>query len=553
MLNRYILISAICVSALFFSALPALSRTLADNPDSIPFAPKVDYGVGDDPGPIFCADLDGDGDLDLAVVNYNSHTVSILKNNGDGTFQPKVDYGGISAPTSVFCADLDGDGDLDLAITNQNSYSVSILKNNGDGSFQPPVNYGVGYEPSSVFCADLDGDEDLDLTVANASFSDNVSILKNNGGGAFQPKVDYGSGDEPLSVFCADLDGDGDLDLATANYWSNDVSILKNNGDGTFQPKVDYTVGWYLTTFPWALFCADLDGDEDLDLAVASVGIDCVSIFKNNGDGTFQHLENYPTGTAPVSVFCADLDGDGDLDLAVVNFPNYVSILKNNGDGTFQVKVDYVVGDYPSSVFCADLDGDGDFDLAVANAESGNVSILKNLTQIPVNQPPHPFELLFPPHKAFTLLRVPFDWEIATDPNPFDQVKYDLYVSTSYDFLPEFTIIDSNLVVSRLTKTLDYGAYYWKVNAKDNLGAERWSNQTRSFIVTGMHYSLGDFNEDGFVDMADVVFLINYLYISGPAPDPLELGDINCDDVVNIADVIYIINYLFIGGPPPGC
>ena len=53
------------------------------NPDSIPFAPAVNYSVGDYPYSIFCADLDGDLYLDLAVANWDGN-VSILKNRGNG-------------------------------------------------------------------------------------------------------------------------------------------------------------------------------------------------------------------------------------------------------------------------------------------------------------------------------------------------------------------------------------------------------------------------------------------------------------------------------------
>jgi hypothetical protein len=61
----------------------------------------------------------------------------------------------------------------------------------------------------------------------------------------------------------------------------------------------------------------------------------------------------------------------------------------------------------------------------------------------------------------------------------------------------------------------------------------------------------GDANADGNVNSADVAHLINYLFVSGPLPIPLEAGDPNCDGLVNSADVSYLINYLFVGGPPP--
>ena len=63
----------------------------------------------------------------------------------------------------------------------------------------------------------------------------------------------------------------------------------------------------------------------------------------------------------------------------------------------------------------------------------------------------------------------------------------------------------------------------------------------------------GDCNNDGAIDAADVVCLINYLYQGGFAPDPLEIGDANCDGTVDASDVVVLINYLFQGGDPPGC
>ncbi|MCK4416859.1 MAG: Ig-like domain-containing protein [Candidatus Latescibacteria bacterium] len=61
----------------------------------------------------------------------------------------------------------------------------------------------------------------------------------------------------------------------------------------------------------------------------------------------------------------------------------------------------------------------------------------------------------------------------------------------------------------------------------------------------------GDCNGDRVIDIGDVVYLVNYLYKSGP--NPPESGDVNCDGVIDLGDVVYLINYLFKGGPPPKC
>jgi hypothetical protein len=217
----------------------------------------------------------------------------------------------------------------------------------------------------------------------------------------------------------------------------------------------------------------------------------------------------------------------------------------------FDTRIDYYVGDSPLSVFCADLDGDTDLDLAVANENGDNVSILKNLTQIPGNSPPYPFSLLLPADSVTTSNIVHFDWATTYDPNLSDQLRYDLYITgTSSVSSPETTsIIDSNLTRSDCTDTLEIGRYSWKVKAKDNWGAETWSKQTWTFVC----FLSGDINGDGIINVEDIVYLVSYLYRGGPAPDPLWVGDCNCDGIVNVGDIVYLVSYLYREGPPPGC
>ncbi len=129
---------------------------------------------------------------------------------------------------------------------------------------------------------------------------------------------------------------------------------------------------------------------------------------------------------------------------------------------------------------------------------------------------------------------------------------------------PEFgTLVKINLVVNDQAPTgiaipvefqnSPYWQLYWgHYNAYTQDGMDFIQPTTVSgWILIGLLQ--GDVNRDGVINSSDVVYLINYLFIGGPAPDPLALGDVNCDGVVNGADVVYLINYLFISGPPPQC
>jgi hypothetical protein len=67
--------------------------------------------------------------------------------------------------------------------------------------------------------------------------------------------------------------------------------------------------------------------------------------------------------------------------------------------------------------------------------------------------------------------------------------------------------------------------------------------------------ALGDVNADGLIDVADVIYIINYVFKGGPDPvcSPIVIcSDVNSDGEVSISDVVYLINYLYHTGPPPG-
>jgi hypothetical protein len=246
---------------------------------------------------------------------------------------------------------LDGDGKPDLAVVNQGSNTVSVFRNTSTsgsisaGSFAAKVDFATVSGPCGVAIGDLDGDGKPDLAVVNDGFGSNtVSVFRNTSvpgsitTSSFAARVDFATGSSPYYVAIGDLDGDGKPDLAVANLGSNTVSVFRNTStsgsitSGSFATRVDFATGYT----PYCVAIGDLDGDGKPDLAVANYYSNTVSVFRNTSAlgsitaSSFAAKVDVATGTQPNGVAIGDLDEDGKPDLAVTNgISNTVSILGN--------------------------------------------------------------------------------------------------------------------------------------------------------------------------------------------------------------------------------
>jgi len=306
---------------------------------TISFNSKVDLACGSGAFALATGDVTGDGKIDIAVANYFAGTVSVYKNtsiNGTISFDSKIDYPTASGPRIVAIGDLDSDGKADLAVVNDDDGSISILRNlgtSGNISFGSKITYYPGYHPRDVVIGDLNGDNKPELVVANFS-SQNAVIYKNNstsGSISFSLNNTLSTGSSPRSIAIADLNNDGLSDLTITNHDGSSISTFKNTSSGgnmSFNSKVDFTN----ESNPYGVTATDLNGDGKLDLAVANLIAGSVSVFKNTSTTSainFEPRVDFAAQSGSISIAIADLDGDGKSDIAAANdYSSNITILK---------------------------------------------------------------------------------------------------------------------------------------------------------------------------------------------------------------------------------
>jgi hypothetical protein len=209
-----------------------ISVLLGDGKAAFAAATGSPFSTGRHPyDSIGVCDANADGKQDLVVPLLAGNKIGVLFGDGTGglTSPAEARYVVGERPGYVAVADVNGDQRPDIIGTHDDVGIVDVLLSDGNGKFAPAPGSPMRLATAvwGIATGDLDGDGKLDVALGGASGEDIVCLL-GDGQGKFREATDWKlkAGRQPNYLAVGDLNGDGQADIVAANYGTGNVTIL---------------------------------------------------------------------------------------------------------------------------------------------------------------------------------------------------------------------------------------------------------------------------------------------------------------------------------------
>jgi len=246
------------------------------------FGANVVFATRDAPEEVAAADFDGDGKIDLAVINGFDYFLSVFRNTATpgvinaSSFATRLDIASLNYGSDLQIADMDGDGKQDVVVCYSNYAQMSVFLNTstpGNVSFtRTDISIGSGLS-QCLDLGDMDGDGKADIVLKHS----NPVIIHNTstaGALSFGSPVSFFFATSPFEIACGDLDGDSKPEIITTLLSAGTVSVLHNqmSSFNAIAPLTVLNATPYCDDGTWKTYCDPLDNTKVL-FAVKDNGI----------------------------------------------------------------------------------------------------------------------------------------------------------------------------------------------------------------------------------------------------------------------------------------
>lgn len=323
-------------------------------------------------------DIDKDADLDIIAIYKTPDKVVWFENqDGQGNFGPEqLISTTFDSPWTLQGADLDGDGDNDVVVADFENNTIEWYENlDGLGTFSSEIIITSDpYGPENIIAVDLDEDGDIDI-VSGSRNDDTIAWYENlDGAGNFSgTNIIADDVDSPYGIIAAKMNT-WKIDVISTSVNDNQI-VVHRNSTSVASP---YFVAQYVVTtdvdYIFHIDAGDLDGDGDPDIVSGSISDDKIAWYENlNSSNNYGNQQIIDITNNPSDIKIADIDNDGDNDVLYCSWNGGDFSWAENSDGLgnfiIQENIFPQLNNFASFAI-GDIDNDGDLDIATGSYNS---------------------------------------------------------------------------------------------------------------------------------------------------------------------------------------